>query len=111
MNGFWKKVIGTVTGIIAVAGLLFGVSTYEQKFARAADVAELREAVVALSNRVEFNRLSDRLHELEKRVWYMEKEFGGEGAPRAPASVKETYFRLRQEMRDVKRRLEKLKGG
>jgi hypothetical protein len=110
MSKYWKVISSVVAGIIALAGLIFGVSEYEQKFARADQLEDLKGEVITLSYEVKFKFLSDRLHDIEKRLWYLEQEFGGRGVPSAPAGVKEDYFKLAQEKRQIERQLDALKG-
>jgi hypothetical protein len=108
MSPLWKRIISVMGGLTVVAGLIFGVSEYEAKFARADHVTQLEEKVIVLDTRLQRKILSDRLYDLEKRIWYLEQEFGGPGLPNAPSqALKEEYLSLRLERDNIKRELGK----
>lgn len=51
-------------------------------------------------------KMVQRLHALEERVWAYDKTYGF-GCERCPPEAAETYRRLKQEIRDIERKLKK----
>lgn len=102
----WIKRVAAVTGAICVlAGLIFGVSAYETKFATAEDISNIRKDVELLGERLENKIQEDRIHALQERIWKLEDRYGGVMVPQAPQAVKEHYRELRYALELAKTRV------
>lgn len=97
-----KRIGATIGAIAVIAGLLFGVSTYETKFATADELNQVVRDVVALSKRLENKIQEDRLHAIQQRVWALEDRYGGINVPDAPAEVCDGYREQKYEAEMLK---------
>jgi hypothetical protein len=62
---------------------------------------------VQLRTRFETKQLVDRLYAIERRIWAIEDQFGGPGAPNASPALRQEYLALRLERDNIKRELGK----
>jgi hypothetical protein len=104
----WIKRISAVIGAIAVlAGLIFGINTYETKFATAQDIENVRADIELLGERLENKIQEDRIHAIQERIWKLEDRYGGVMVPKAPPSVLEHYRELRYQLELAKAKIKR----
>lgn len=90
-----KRYLEIIVILFAIVGGTVGAF---QVFATNARVDVVEETVRK-------NELIRRLHAAEERVWALDEKFGFE-CERCSSELKKTYLRLKQEIRDIERKLE-----
>lgn len=102
----WLKRLGSViAGTAALAGILFGVSAYEAKFATADDIKRVMKSVTLIERRLDHKIQEDRLYALQQRMWNLEDRYDGPSVPSAPSEVRESYRELAYEALLLKSKL------
>lgn len=102
----WLKRLGSViAGTAALAGILFGVSAYEAKFATADDIKRVIKSVTLIERRLDHKIQEDRLYALQQRMWNLEDRYDGPSVPSAPSEVRESYRELAYEALLLKSKL------
>jgi hypothetical protein len=102
MTTRWKAIASIISAVAMLAGLVFGVSAYEEKFAKSRDLSRVEETVQLLGSRLDQKIRADRIHNLQRRIWDLEREFGGVGVPTAPPGVRKEYQELILELNRLK---------
>lgn len=88
-------IIGTIVGLITIAGALFAV---DQRYAKSQDV-EL------VSVRLELKILQDRFNDINMRIWKLEDRYRGQPTPN---EVTEEIRKLKQERDHIERMINEL---
>lgn len=98
-----KRISQLIAALAVIAGIVFGVSAYETKFAAAEDMKQVRQDILLLAQRLENKILEDKIHDLQRRLWALEDRYDGSGVPSAPLTVKEQYRELKYSLECAKR--------
>lgn len=100
-----KRIASVIAGIAALAGILFGVSAHEAKFATADDIKRVMKSVTLIERRLDHKIQEDRLYALQQRMWNLEDRYDGPSVPSAPSEVRESYRELAYEALLLKSKL------
>lgn len=90
-----KRILQVISAVAVIAGIIFGVGSYETKFATAEDMKQVRQDILLLAQRLENKILEDKIHDTQRRIWSLEDRYGGTAVPEAPQAIKDQYRELR----------------
>lgn len=93
-----NKIVQAVSVLTAVFGLIAGMWMVEDRYAKAQDV-------IYVAARLEQKINSDKLDNIQRRIWMLEDRYGGQGVPKAPPEIKNEYRELVRELDALKRKL------
>lgn len=103
-----KKIYSTIAAIAIIAGIIFGVSSYETKFATAEDIKQIRCDIELLGERLENKILEDKIHDLQRRIWSLEDRYGGTLIPGAPVEIRNHYRELKRALEMAKTKVKNI---
>jgi hypothetical protein len=100
-----NKCVQAFTLIGAIAAVVTGFYSVDDRYAKAAQVAQVEQQVELLGYEVKYQKLIMRRNAVQQRIWDLERHYGGRGLPSAPAPVKHEYNYLISELEDINRQL------
>lgn len=102
-----KKILAAGTTLTLFLGIIGGIVMYDDRLAKSDELKEVKGDIELLGKRLQQKIVSDRIHNLQKRIWALEDRYGGVGIPNAPQHIKGEYRQLRVDLEQAKRELER----
>ena len=100
-----KKIAIIASLVVSLIAIVTFGAKVDSRWARAKDMQMMQQSLEQLEFRLDRKIQSDKLYELQRRIWNFEDRYGD--AENMPPEVRDEYRILKSEIEQIKKEMEK----